>query len=213
MKRSILIVLIVLSLGLLGASQTQIERSLRNEVRKQGFAWRISYSDYFFLATLEDLIRQSDLIVRGRVVDEKARFSRDERTVWTDYTIEVLEIFKDPQQLATAGDRVVVTKRGGNVLVEEKPVRVDTPSFPPVPWVAPHVFLITRWKGVDADGQYGFTGGPLGVWGSMNGKVVCDTRRKSGHRITKPFCDKSEPEFLRTLKEKIAAVEAASPAS
>ena len=185
--------------------------SLRDEVRQHGGAWRITYHDDLLLATFDQLINQSDFIIRGRVVDEHTRLSPDEKSVLTDYTIEVLEIFKDPGNVLKIGDKLVVSKWGGNVVAEGKPVRVDTPKFPPIPWVQPHVFFIARWRGAAPAGEYLFVGSEIGVVPIEHGQIVCNTRERSGHPISKPFCGKTEVEFLQVLKEKITATNTPQP--
>ncbi len=110
-------------------------------------------------------------------------------------------MFKDPQHLTSVGGRLVVTKSGGNLLLEGKPVRIDTPNFPPLPWLSPHVFFIKRSDSADA--QYYFTGAGIGVLAIENGKISCQGRERQRHPATREFCGKAESEFLQFLKEKM----------
>lgn len=178
-----------------------IAPTLRDEVRKNGFAWQISYPEDRALATFDLLISRSDLILRGRVVDEKTRLSKDELSVLTDYTVEVADLLKDPRHLTSVGGRLVVTKSGGNLLLEGKPVRIDTPNFPPIPWLTPHVFFIQRSDSADA--QYYFTGVGIGVLAIENRKISCQGRERQRHPATRGLCGKAESEFLQFLKEKM----------
>ncbi len=53
-----------------------IAPTLRDEVRKNGFVWHISYPEDRTLATFDLLISRSDLIVRGRVLTKRLAFQR-----------------------------------------------------------------------------------------------------------------------------------------
>ena len=202
MKQIFFPILVLCSLDVAVAVRGQVSSpTLRDEVRKNGFVWRTSYPEDRTLATFDDLISRSDLILRGRVVDEKTRLSKDELSVFTDYTIEVVDLLKDPQHLTSVGSRLVVTKGGGNLLLDGKPVRVDTPNFPPIPWLTPHVFFVGRSDSADA--QYYFTGAGIGVVAIEKSKTVCSGPERRRHPATKQLCDKAEDEFLQFLKEKL----------
>jgi len=182
-------------------------RTLRNDVREFGFAWQISYAHHpRFLATFEDLITRSDLIIRGRVVDEHTRLGPRDWTVLTDYTIEVLKVCKDAEGTLKVGQRLTVTKEGGNMLVEGKPVRVDTALFPPVPWITPHIFFIGHRKETAPHWQYYFAGVELGAWEIQEGKILSHAYGTSSHPLVSRFQGMDEKEFLSLLQEKIAAL-------
>lgn len=203
MKRTRVVLLTLFLLCLVTLTRAQVGLTLREEARKRGTAWRITISDRFFLATFDQLVSGSDLIIRGRVVDERTRLSPDDERVLTDYTLEVLEVLKDAQVALKVGDKLVVSKWGGNVLVEGRPVRADTPQFPPVLWVQPHIFFIARWTAKAAPGEYGFAGGQLGAFPLEHGKVVCKTQEMLQHPVTMQSCGKTEQEFLQIVKERI----------
>ena len=86
--------------------------TLWDEVREKGVVWRISYPDWLFLASLDQMVSQSEIIFRGRVINEKTRLSADEDYVLTEYTIEVSEVYKDSLQAATLGKTLLITKSG-----------------------------------------------------------------------------------------------------
>jgi len=101
----------------------------------------------------------SDLVMRGRVVDERAELSADKSTVWTHYTIEVLQVFK----LTGSGPEpktVTIRVEGGNVATGERSYSVVNEVFPPLPWVREHVFFLGRSE----DGSYRLLGGAQGVF-------------------------------------------------
>jgi hypothetical protein len=101
----------------------------------------------------------SDLVLRGRVVDESAELAADKSTVWTHYTIEVLQVFKltgsgpEPKTLS-------LRVEGGNVAAGERSYSVVNELFPLLPWVREHVFFLVR----DRDGGYQLLGGAQGVF-------------------------------------------------
>ncbi len=171
----------------------------------KGDAWRISHSENLFLATFDQLLAKTDLIVRGRVVSETSRLSPDEEYVLTDYTTEVLEVFKDSGHSTLVGDKLVLTKVGGNILVDGKPIRWDTPHSPPIAWIEPHVFLISRSK--ERDGELYLASSEFGAFPLRNGKVVCRTRGAQGHPVSKDFCGMTEEEFIQQLKNRVASQE------
>ena len=93
--------------------------TLWDEVREKGVVWRISYPDWLFLASLDQMVSQSEIIFRGRVINEKTRLSADEDHILTEYTIEVSEVYKDSLQAATLGKTLVITKSGA-LAIENK---------------------------------------------------------------------------------------------
>ena len=203
--RQILITLILGAFVLFNLVFAQVTSpTLRDEVRQKGYAWHTTILDFRTLATFDDLITRSDLIVRGRVVDERTHLTSNEDGVLTDYTIEVLEVFKDPQHLGSVGGKLAVSKEGGNALIDGKPVRVDTPQFSPIPWIAPQVFFIRR---LEPEGSnYFFTGGGIGVFAIEKNKIVCASAEQLRNPVSKQFCGSAESDFLQLLKEKIAAL-------
>lgn len=213
------IVAILLALPLWVAAQDDFP-TIRDEVREQGYSWRIAGpADDFFLATFDQLVERSDLIIRGRVIGERTRLDPGEMTVVTDYTIEVLQVFKDDGGTFQPSDRVVVTKDGGNMLVEGKPVRVDSPYFPPLRWLVPHLFFIV--KGAYRGGEYAFKGSAVGALQlgdrigaeEGQGQVVCDGRQRKRHPITKPFCGEDTENLIRLVREKTAERRSHRPVS
>jgi len=109
----------------------------------------------------------SDLVMRGRVVDERAELGADSSTVLTHYTLEVLQVFK----LTGSGAEpkaVTIKVEGGNVAAEGKSYSVVNEVFPPLPWVREHVFFLMR----DEDGSYRLLGGAQGVFRQDEGGIM-----------------------------------------
>jgi hypothetical protein len=183
--------------------------TLRDEVRQKGSAWRTSFPEDLFLLALDQMISRSQIIFLGRVVNEKTRPSADEDSVLTDYTIEVADVYKDSLPVATPGKSLLVTRLGGNLVLEGKPVREDTPTFPPLAWVSPHLFFVSRPNWPGADFQYFFVGYSLGALEIAGDRIVCEGKdQKLIHPITKPYCNKAggKDQFIQLVKEKIVAL-------
>ena len=97
-------------------NKTVVVPTLREEAAKNGYARKAPIIDYFGCCKdLDDLLQKSELIVRGRAVYENPRLSNDEMSVWTDYTIEVLEVYKQSGDNLAPGAKLVVSKLGGHL--------------------------------------------------------------------------------------------------
>ena len=111
------------------------------------------------IAGMRERWAASDLVILGRVVDERAELAADKSTVWTHYTLEVLQVFKhagsgpEPKSLA-------ITVEGGNVADGENVLSVVNEVFPALPWVREHVFFLRQ----NEDGSYRPLGGAQGVF-------------------------------------------------
>ena len=120
---------------------------------------RLVRSEQSSVAGMRERWALSDLVVRGRVVDERAELAADAGTVWTHYTIEALQVFKRTGS-GPEPKTVDVTVEGGNVADGERVVSIVNEVFPPLPWVREHVFFLVR----DEDGSYRLLGGAQGVF-------------------------------------------------
>lgn len=188
---------ILLALAFVPSARAQ---TLRDEVREKGFVWQSLSTDSRTVGSLKTLVQGSDLVIKGRVVDERVRLSKDELSVLTDYTVEVLEIYRDSTKTLKPGGRVVVTKTGGNILVDGKPVRVETPDFPPLSWVEPYILLMSRSTDSRVSSQFYFTGNQLGVLELRDAKVVCKPPARARHPASRQFCGATESQSLDLIK-------------
>ncbi|MGH9814782.1 MAG: hypothetical protein ACRD6I_01760, partial [Candidatus Acidiferrales bacterium] len=134
-------------------------------------------------------------------VDEKTRLSSDENYVLTDYTVEILQVYKDSGRIHPVENRVVVTQPGGQLLVEGRPVRMDT-LLSPIKWIQPHIFFIKRVN--DSFGVNYLTSEESGSLPIKDSKVVCDTDAKRGDPATAGICGETEEDAVRKLREKLA---------
>ena len=142
---------------------------LRQEV-KQGPVLRAIQTAEPEFPGLGPLIIQSDLVVVGEVVAERARLSDDGSLVLTDYTVVVREMLARPEPdrvpAVAAGQRITVTRRGGQMRVEGVAVNIEALDFPRLEWLVPYVFFLKT-----AGDAYELHGGAQGVWRMRDGRV------------------------------------------
>jgi hypothetical protein len=121
-------VVLALCLGLI-AAQAQ---SLADMVRRHG-SIELALTSDGGPVDLQELVKASEIIARGRVVGLKSFESRrgSSAVILTDYVVDVLDIFH--QRLARprqAGDQIVLRRDGGELTVEGVLVRAYVPNFP-----------------------------------------------------------------------------------
>lgn len=151
---------------LLGAASTAVPAGssapdLLDEARARGSVRRVVRLAEPQYHGLRERWAVSDLAVRGRVIDESIALSPDGQTLWTDYTIEVLEVFA---HTGTSAPPTIVQARaeGGNLVVEGRPLSVVNELFPRLPWVREHILFLVRSPGEAT--LYRFLGGAQGVF-------------------------------------------------
>ena len=203
---------VLMAINLSGAGQTLRERAL-----KEGHVHAGAIVDYVpgGFADLADLVKHSEIIVRGKVTDSIGRFSHDERQVWTDYTISIQEIYKQGGKTSFApGAKIQVTRLGGHLFVygatpkwhppeplPANPVEYDVgPS--PVSEGTPEIFFIGTCSGPECSVGYTFVPG-LGAISLENGQVSCSARP---HPVWKPYCGRTADSFISAVKETVASL-------
>lgn len=92
------------------------------------------------------LANASDAIIRGRVVHKVSQITEDDTFVFTDYDVEVVEVFKDnaASSLAT-GRNISVTRPGGKIVVDGIIMRVTDHHFLPLPVNDKEVVLFLKY--------------------------------------------------------------------
>ena len=117
----------------------------------------------------------ADAVVRGRVVDAAVHVSGDGKTAWTDYTIEVLEVYKHPNPAPAAGATLTARAEGGSAARGENVVGIVNELFPPLPWAREHIFFLRRPK---SDEPYQFLDGAMSVFRlDDEGRMRCHAPR------------------------------------
>ena len=166
-----------------------------------GKARRVVRPDDTQLHSLAVRQLNSDLVVRGRVVDEVVRLSDDRTTMWTDYTIEVLAVLKPARSGPAVGSRLVTAREGGNLIVDGKPVSVVNELFAPLPWVREHIFMLK--KSPRGDAAYDFLDGPRSILRRDDaGKMRCQLPREEWDYFCTSYDGTDWQELLTELKAK-----------
>ena len=142
---------------------------LREEV-KQGPLLRAIRTAEPEFPGLGPLIINSDIVVVGEVVAERARLADDGSLVLTDYTVVVRELLARPEPdrvpAVAPGQRITITARGGQMRVEGVAVNIEALDFPRLEWLVPYVFFLKQ-----AGAAYEPHGGAQGVWRLRDGRV------------------------------------------
>ncbi|MGH9813278.1 MAG: hypothetical protein ACRD4T_09100 [Candidatus Acidiferrales bacterium] len=154
---------------LLTASLFALAEDLREEVKPGPVLRAIRTAEPEFPG-LGPLIINSDIVVVGEVVAERARLADDGSVVLTDYTIVVRELLARPEPdrvpAVAPGQRITITARGGQMRVEGVAVNIEALDFPRLEWLVPYVLFLKQ-----AGGAYEPHGGAQGVWRLRDGRV------------------------------------------
>jgi hypothetical protein len=143
---------------------------------------------------LDKMARTAEVIIRGRITEAAARLNDDESLVFTDYTVQPLEILKSSAALVTAPKvgptkPIVFQQLGGTVRVDGLVLRTTTDiedSDKPIKLGAEY-FLFLR-SAISSPshrarpGVYESVTGPLGIFPIRDGKVENLTRHAAGVR-------------------------------
>ena len=202
---AITVLLFILAPMCLGQASVH-SKTLRDEAQEKGFAKHSEWDDLPLHEphTLEQLVKRSDLIVVGQVINKASRLSPDDSTVLTDCTIEVSEVLKDSRQNTGVPSEIVVTRRGGTTTVEGKPVEVKSVTFPNIPERAKAIFFIVRPEKPNGWWNAEFSLGDFGVWLFGNDAFLCTTNRKRTVAYTSEQCGKSFKNVVGTITSVIA---------
>jgi hypothetical protein len=162
-------------LGVGAAQDGKAEESLLEAGRGQGSVRRVIAPQFREVMGFGELKQMSDVVLRGRVVEEAVFLSEGGQTIWTDYTIEVLEDLTGRGADLSPASRLLVREEGGNLVLESISISVSNDFFPPLPWVREHVFFLYRDSG-QAE-RYRFRGGPMGVYRREESRLRCHLPR------------------------------------
>lgn len=140
------------------------------------------------------MAHSANLIVRGRIIDVTPRLNDDESLVFTDYTVQPLEILKSPRAMVGASrpgptPPVVFQQLGGTVkvdgLVLKTTTDIEDPDRPIKVGEEYFLFLNAAETAHSLRARpniYESVTGPLGICPVRNGKVENFTRRAAGAR-------------------------------
>lgn len=206
MKRVVAILLLFLSFSAIGVSQKQ--KTLRDEVKEKGYAKHGWFGDLplFEPHTTDQLIRRSAIIIVGRVTSEAPRLSTDETQVLTDYAIDIDEVLKDASGTLNTDSWITVSKFGGSLTLDGKPVVFETPQFPPIPHNVQTIFFVSQAEKPNPFWKYMFSLDNISVWRFKADKFECENKQKREAGYTASLCRKPQNEVLSLLKERIQAL-------
>lgn len=98
--------------------------------------------------SLEQLVAEADLIVRGRVTQTKSHLSEDQYDIYTDYEILPYEILAstgtEPGRQMPGPAALVVTRYGGRMILHGVPIEVRDTNLPPFEAGAELVLFLKR---------------------------------------------------------------------
>ena len=167
---------------------------LRQEVKQGPLLLGIRTAEPEFPG-LGPLIINSDLVVVGEVVAERARLADDGSLVLTDYTVAVRELLARPEPdrvpAVAAGQHITVIARGGQMRVEGVAVNVEALDFPRLEWLVPYVFFLKT-----ASGAYEPHGGAQGVWRMRDGRVYSHLPEDAGLPVRRLYNRYSIKDFF-----------------
>lgn len=145
-----------------GAQTAPKDAPLLEQAAVQGWVRKVIRPVYRDYHGIRERWAVSDLVVLGRVVDQAARLSPNGRSVWTDYSIEVLTVYREAGGAPASGRTVTARVQGGTLIVQGRTISVVNAFFPALPWVREHIFFLSRTS--DDPEIYTFLGGGQGVF-------------------------------------------------
>jgi hypothetical protein len=160
--------LILLSVFLLISFADASQETLAERVRRQHGALEVIILNEYSPADLPDLVKESDLIARVLVLDSgRSRLTKDEQSMDSEFTVQVLEQFFSARPLGL-GEKLVVTKPGGTMTIEEYSVTSREPGFPPFQANEEYILFL---KVDPSTGQYLVPYGAQGAFRNVGGAV------------------------------------------
>ena len=115
--------ILMLLLSSLSVAAPRAQESLRTLVRQHGHVAKAILNEYS-PASFGDLVKESDLVARVRVVKHRAALSSDETTVSTTYTAQLLEVVHSRGKEPNTGGNIEIIRPGGTVVVDGYSVEV-----------------------------------------------------------------------------------------
>ena len=106
-----------------------VQENLRTLVRQHGHIAKAILNEYS-PASFADLVKESDLVARVRVVKHRAALSSDETTVSTTYAAQLVEVLHSRGKEPATGGNIEVVRPGGTVVLDGHTVEVYEQDFP-----------------------------------------------------------------------------------
>lgn len=144
------------------------QETLAERVRRQQGPIEVLILKQYPPADLPEIMKESDLIARVLVLDNgRSRLSKDERSIYSEFTVQVLDQFFSARNLKLT-EKLVVTKPGGTMMIEGYPITGREPDFPPFEANEEYVLFL---KFDPSTGQYLVPYGAQGAFRNIGGVV------------------------------------------
>ncbi|MEN3327501.1 MAG: hypothetical protein V7638_2308 [Acidobacteriota bacterium] len=144
---------------------------------------------------------QSDAVVLGVVTSRDAYLSQDRTGIYSEFTVLVSEVFKDPTKTIISGTPISVNRTGGAVRFKSGKIQKYQIAHQGMPDVAaPYVLFLRKTSGGDLLILTGFK--------LVNGHVTpLDGNENNDPRLVLPFAKYAgtdEAEFLKEVRDAAA---------
>lgn len=180
---SVTIVALIVGLNIAESPQT-----LPDSVRQHGMV-ELTITNEYPLVSVSEIASSSDVIARVLVLQHQSRLTSDQRSIETDYAVQLLAVVRTKRPEVREGDIIHITKPGGEIVVDGKPIPAVERDFPPLDDGAEYVaFLKYRSKHIDFEFNFGAQGAfairdefvnqvskIFGEWNKERGRVALGT--------------------------------------
>ncbi len=173
---------------IVGLNTAVSSQTLPDSVRQRGMVEQAITNEYP-RASVREIAAGSDLIARVLVLQHQSHLTSDQRSIETDYTVQLLGVVRSKRPEIREGGILHVTKPGGEIFVDGKVIPALEPDFPALQDGAEYVaFLKYRPSHEDFEFHYGGQGAFVirdefvhqmsrifGDWNEEHGKVAVGT--------------------------------------
>ena len=130
------IIVVLFSLYSISTTSGTAQESLVEQARRLGGKAEAVVELHVPRMTLPEMVGASSLILRGRIAAATPRLSEDESVVYTEYTVEPVEILKLPSALVTASKPgiappIIFIQIGGELEVDGLQLRTTSNAVDP----------------------------------------------------------------------------------
>ena len=146
------------------------QRETIPEALARGSSGRVRTAPSGHPPDIADLLRDTDIVVRGIVGEARSYLSDDQRDVYTDYRIDNPVFLYQAQSVPSARPGVMptvtVTQLGGTVTINDRKFTQTEQGLPPLESGAEGLFLLER-----VDNHYRIVGTFYGAFGIVGGTL------------------------------------------
>jgi hypothetical protein len=167
-----IVICVAIAVSLLTAKPSAQRRTLPEMVRDQNGPINLQTGADPPPISLAELVRRSDIVIRGIVSESTSYLSPDLADVYTDLTLDKVTVLYSAQRAASTmpgppPSSTIVTQLGGTVTIGGHSVRKTHKNLLPLPRGTNAIFLL-----VQQNGKFFIAGKYLGVFGIEDNRVV-----------------------------------------